>query len=122
MKTLRQIVDRVSQHNGDIGIGRMTHELNQLAPDEIQQVRTGLKHMEFVEQIGRHGNKTDALDYMGVDRSDHSAATRIFEAVQADDIATTLIERRGGADIDQPLPALTSRDFVEAAFQAHNGD
>ena len=68
MKTLRQIVDRVSQHSGDIGIGRITHELNQLAPDEIQQVRTGLKHMEFVEQIGRHGNKTDALDYMGVAR------------------------------------------------------
>lgn len=104
----------------DIPIGAMSRAFRNLAdPKELGTVMAFMDNLEHQEQMGRHGDMKSVIkDY----RADEAVATKAFSALQVDQVTAEVIQRRGGSDAERPLPPLTSRDFVEAAFQAHSGE
>lgn len=102
----------------EVPMGLTTALVSELAPDEADRVVGTLALAQHHRELGRHGDVHGVLaDEFGEEHAE--AARRFADAFEVDHAAAKLIERRGGPDTSRALPALTSRDYVEAAFEAH---
>lgn len=102
-------------------IGGVTRALRMLAPEHRPLVAEIGDAAISERELGRHGSTTKVYDEYQVPKEMRPAADQILDAVEADDLAVSL-QRRVGTDADRPPPDLTSRDFVEAAYELHTGD
>lgn len=102
----------------EVPMGLTTALVSELEPDEADRVVGTLALAQHHRELGRYGDVHGVLaDEFGAENAE--AARRFADAFEVDHAAAKLIERRGGPDTAQPLPALTSRDHVAAAFEVH---
>lgn len=96
--------------------GGMTKVLATLPPEDRQRVTEIANLYAHQRDCGRHGRPQDVLDAFDVPRD---VAEAVVDGLEVDYVAAEL-QRRRGSDGDRPLPELTRRDYIDAAFDAHS--
>ena len=97
--------------------GHTSKSLNILTPDERVHVLHQAGLMREQRELGRHGlSDREVARQLG---ADHVVLARVTDGLQTDTLARDLMKRMGN-DSSLPPPALTSRDHIQAAYEAHN--
>ena len=96
-------------------VGGMTRMLYQLPEPDMMHVLRVANLVDDQEDRGRYGNKQSVYEHFEVEPA---VGERVLAGLQTDHVANELINRRGN-DSSLPLPELTRRDVIEAAFDAN---
>jgi len=99
----------------ELPVGAMTKVLYQLPEAEREHVTRVANLVADHEDAGRHGNKKGVYEHFEIDPK---IGERVLSGLQTDHVANELINRRGN-DSSLPLPELTRRDVLAAAFDAN---
>ena len=99
----------------EIKPGGTTRALYSLPEEEQKQVREVVNLYHEHKEFGRHGHPEFVLDAFDVDKD---VADAVEAGLEMDYVAAALQHKRG-SDADLPIPELTRRDHLDAAFDAH---
>jgi hypothetical protein len=116
--TRLQIAGEVARVEHEPDVGGMTRLLHALSPEEQRQIREVANLYANARDMGRHGHgvRKDLLDAFDLPAD---LAEAVINGLEVDYVAAEL-QRRRGSDADRPLPALTRRDYIGAAIDAHS--
>ena len=97
--------------------GHTTKALNILTPDEQRHVLVQSGLMREQRELGRYGlSDREVARKLG---ADHVTLARVTDGLQTDVLTRDLMKRMGN-DSSLPPPPITSRDHIQAAYEAHN--
>jgi hypothetical protein len=101
---------------GSITIGGTSKLLSTLHPEHQRRVLEVAGLYDYQVDGGRHGRPKDVTDAFEIDPE---VTQMVHEGLSNDYVANELMNRRGN-DSDLPLPDITRRDVLGAAFDASN--
>lgn len=117
--SIEEIVARIFYQGHEMKPGEATKVIG-LLPNKVRDnlMRIGLLY-EKAKEMGKHGAPLilDLAKQMGIELE---MLVRICEAISLDRTTQALANKRGN-DSHRDIPAMTRRDHVEAALNAHGG-
>lgn len=112
------VAEGINDWKGPLPIGASMKIMNSLNHLDQGSVAAAVDCLEHEHECGRWGRPAKVYEALGLDANETKALDKFHEAAQVDYVCNEL-EARVPASTPPPI---SSRDYVEAAFEFHSGE